>query len=167
MLFFSVTLWHERRSMKLTSTASLSLSSCRVNLRRAHLRNSALTIPFSFGTEWPFLWGNQMSYSTELRLNWSVTLDLLWLLPVLNGEVPFLKIKVVPDSWKTDMNKILESSSSNEEDTEGKESEEEKEVLRVVTPSWCPTSSTTPTTSCRSPRKTYISSHTPPMTPLR
>ncbi|CAB1337829.1 unnamed protein product [Coregonus sp. 'balchen'] len=85
--------------------------------------------------------------------------------PILDGAVHFLKIKGVPDSWKMDMREIF-TSSCIEEDTEGKESEEEKDVLRVVTPLWCPTSSTTPTTSCQSPRQTYLSSHTPPMTPL-
>ncbi|CDQ62691.1 unnamed protein product [Oncorhynchus mykiss] len=39
----------------------------------------------------------------------------------LDGAVHFLKTKVVPDSWKMDMSEILESSSSDEEDTEGKE----------------------------------------------
>uniref|UniRef100_A0A8C8F755 ARID domain-containing protein n=1 Tax=Oncorhynchus tshawytscha TaxID=74940 RepID=A0A8C8F755_ONCTS len=45
----------------------------------------------------------------------------------LDGAVHFLKTKVVPDSWKMDMSEILESSGSDEEDTEGKEKPVEPE----------------------------------------
>lgn len=58
-----------------------------------------------------------MSYSTELRSNESVIVELLWLLPGLNRAVHFHKIKDVPDSWKMDMSEIFKSSCSNEKVT--------------------------------------------------
>uniref|UniRef100_A0A8C6RA17 AT-rich interaction domain 4A n=2 Tax=Nannospalax galili TaxID=1026970 RepID=A0A8C6RA17_NANGA len=47
--------------------------------------------------------------------------------PGLQRASVFLKTRIVPDNWKMDINEILESSSSDDEDCPAEEIEEEKE----------------------------------------
>lgn len=66
-----------------------------------------------------------------------------------------------------DMSKILESSSSDEEDKEGKESEEDTKGGHTIVVSYLLDYPNNNILSVTVPNLLHLSCHPPPMTPLR